>query len=78
MCVSVRYGMYEPWRDICSSGAGVGIDDGTEDGSVRRQMTDWIYGSDAGDAYGSPGVLRGNLRDNVEVKDLRKKVAEAG
>ena len=41
MCVALRKGTYVLRRDICSRGA---CTDEVEDGKVKREMTEWMYG----------------------------------
>ena len=45
---------------------------------VRKEMMEWMYGSDEGEAKGSPAVLTGNLRERVAKRDRRNTGIVAG
>jgi hypothetical protein len=46
--------------------------------SDRKDMTEWMYGIDAGDAKGSPTDFIGNFRDRVAVRERKKGEIVAG
>ena len=45
---------------------------------VRKEMMEWMYGNDEGEAKGSPAVLTGNLRERVAKRDRRNTGIMAG
>ena len=45
---------------------------------VSREMMEWMYGSDEGEAKGSPAVLIGNFRERVAKRDRRNTGIMAG
>jgi hypothetical protein len=45
---------------------------------VRREMMEWMYGWDVGDANGSPAAMMGNLRESVEARERRNTGTVAG
>lgn len=51
---------------------------GTEAERVRKEMMEWMYGSDEGDAKGSPAALIGNLRESVAKRDRKNTGIVAG
>ena len=60
--------MYLSCNEICSNGA---LMRGTGAERVRKEMIEWMYGSDEGEAKGSPGALIGNLRESVAKRDRK-------
>jgi len=46
--------------------------------SDRKDMTEWMYGIEAGDAKGSPTDFIGNFRDRVAVRERKKGDIVAG
>lgn len=61
--------------DMCSRGACI---DGAGDDKVRREIMEWMYGCEDGDANGSPAAVMGNLRERVEARERRNTGTVAG